>query len=225
MKLFLDTANLDEIREAKSWGVLSGCTTNPTLLAREHADWELQMKEVCTEVPGPVSLETTETEADAIFDQGLKLAAVADNAVVKVAMTPDGLSAGRRLVDRGIPVNVTLVFSPAQALLAAEIGATYVSPFLGRLDDVGSDGLALLSEICEIFEVQGYDTLVLAASLRHPVHVVEAAKMGADELRPVAHGHVSSTRGVKERRRPEPTGFRSRVISAKRHTKSLRKSL
>jgi len=180
MKLFLDTANLDEIREAKSWGVLSGCTTNPTLLAREHADWELQMKEVCTEVPGPVSLETTETEADAIFEQGLKLAAVADNAVVKVAMTPDGLSAGRRLVDRGIPVNVTLVFSPAQALLAAEIGATYVSPFLGRLDDVGSDGLALLSEICEIFEAQGYDTLVLAASLRHPVHVVEAAKMGAD---------------------------------------------
>jgi transaldolase len=180
MKLFLDTANLDEIREAKSWGVLSGCTTNPTLLAKEHADWELQMKEVCTEVPGPVSLETTETEAEAIFEQGLKLAAVADNAVVKVAMTPEGLSAGRRLVDRGIPVNVTLVFSPAQALLAAEIGATYVSPFLGRLDDVGSDGLALLSEICEIFEVQGYDTLVLAASLRHPVHVVEAAKMGAD---------------------------------------------
>jgi transaldolase len=180
MKIFLDTANLDEIRQAKDWGVLSGCTTNPTLLAKEHADWELQMKEVCTEVPGPVSLETTETEADAIFEQGLKLAAVADNAVVKVAMTPDGLSAGRRLVDRGIPVNVTLVFSPAQALLAAEIGATYVSPFLGRLDDVGSDGLALLSEICEIFEVQGYDTLVLAASLRHPVHVVEAARMGAD---------------------------------------------
>ena len=133
-----------------------------------------------SEVPGPVSLETTETDAEAILEQGLKLAAVADNAVVKVAMTPDGLSAGRRLVDRGIPVNVTLVFSPAQALLAAEIGATYVSPFLGRLDDVGSDGLALLSEICEIFEVQGYDTLVLAASLRHPIHVVEAAKMGAD---------------------------------------------
>jgi transaldolase len=180
MKLFLDTANLDEIRQAKRWGVLSGCTTNPSLLAREHADWELQMKEVCNEVPGPVSLEVTETDPEAMFEQGLKLSAVADNAVVKVPMTPDGLGAGRRLVDRGIPVNVTLVFSPAQALLAAEIGATYVSPFLGRLDDVGSDGLALLSEICEIFEVQGYDTLVLAASLRHPVHVVEAAKMGAD---------------------------------------------
>jgi len=126
VKLFLDTANLDEIRQAKAWGVLSGCTTNPTLLSKEHNDWQLQMKEVCNEVPGPVSLETTETEADAIFEQGLKLADVADNAVVKVAMTPDGLNAGRRLADRGIPVNVTLVFSAAQALLAAEIGATYV---------------------------------------------------------------------------------------------------
>jgi transaldolase len=180
VKLFLDTANLDEIRRAKKWGVLSGCTTNPTLLSKERTDWQQQMKEVCNEVPGPVSLETTETEADAIFEQGLKLADIADNAVVKVAMTPEGLSAGRRLADRGIPVNVTLVFSAAQALLAAEIGATYVSPFLGRLDDVGSDGLALLSEICEIFSVQEYDTLVLAASLRHPVHVVEAARMGAD---------------------------------------------
>jgi len=180
MKLFLDTANLEEIRKAKAWGVLSGCTTNPSLLAKEKADWQQQMKEVCNEVPGPVSLETTETEADAIFEQGLKFADVADNAVVKVAMTPDGLNAGRRLADRGIPVNVTLVFSAAQALLAAEIGATYVSPFLGRLDDVGSDGLALLSEICEIYQAQEYDTLVLAASLRHPVHVVEAARMGAD---------------------------------------------
>jgi transaldolase len=180
MKLFLDTANLDEIRKAKAWGVLSGCTTNPSLLAKEKADWQQQMKEVCNEVPGPVSLETTETEADAIFEQGLKFADVADNAVVKVAMTPDGLNAGRRLADRGIPVNVTLVFSAAQAILAAEIGATYVSPFLGRLDDVGADGLALLSEICEIYQAQEYDTLVLAASLRHPVHVVEAARMGAD---------------------------------------------
>jgi transaldolase len=180
VKLFLDTANLDEIRQAKKWGVLAGCTTNPSLLAREHADYELQMKEVCNEVPGPVSLETTETDADAIYEQGLKLASVADNAVVKVAMVPEGLEAGKRLVDQGIPVNVTLVFSAAQAILAAEIGATYVSPFLGRLDDVGADGLGLLAEICEIYEAQGYDTLVLAASLRHPVHVVEAAKMGAD---------------------------------------------
>jgi transaldolase len=179
MKLFLDTANLDEIREIKRWGVLSGCTTNPTLLAREHNDWEVQMKEVCAEVDGPVSLETTHEKADDIYEEGLKLAGVAPNAVVKVAMTPDGLSAGRRLADQGIPVNVTLVFSPAQAVLAAEIGATYVSPFLGRLDDVGADGMSVLADICEIYEIQGYDTLVLAASLRHPMHVVEAAKLGA----------------------------------------------
>jgi transaldolase len=180
MKLFLDTANLDEIRTIKRWGVLSGCTTNPSLLAKEHSDWEVQMKEVCAEVDGPVSLETTETAADDIFEEGLRLAGVAPNAVVKVAMTPEGLDAGKRLVDQGIPVNVTLTFSPAQAILAAEIGATYVSPFLGRLDDAGADGMYVLKEICEIYEVQGYDTLVLAASLRHPMHVVEAARLGAD---------------------------------------------
>ena len=180
MKLFLDTANLEEIRTIKKWGVLSGCTTNPTLIAREHSDWELQMKEICTEVEGPVSLETTSAKADDIYEEGLKLAAVAPNAVVKVVMTPEGIEAGRRLVDQGIPVNVTLTFSPAQAILAAEIGATYVSPFLGRLDDVGADGMYVLREICEIYEMQGYDTLVLAASLRHPMHVVEAAKCGAD---------------------------------------------
>src|SRR5436309_4107550 len=180
MKLFLDTANLDEIREIKRWGVLSGCTTNPTLLAKEHNDWEVQMKEICAEVDGPVSLETTHEKADDIYEEGLELAGVAPNAVVKVAMTPDGLSAGRRLADQGIPVNVTLVFSPAQAILAAEIGATYVSPFLGRLDDVGADGMNVLAEICEVYEMQGYGTLVLAASLRHPMHVVEAAKAGAD---------------------------------------------
>jgi transaldolase len=180
MKLYLDTANLEEIREIKKWGVLGGCTTNPSLLAKEKADWEVQMKEVCAEVDGPVSLETTSTRADDIYAEGLTLAAVAPNAVVKVAMTPDGLQAGRRLADEGIPVNVTLTFSPAQAILAAEIGATYVSPFLGRIDDIAADGMNVLREICEIYEVQGYDTLVLAASLRHPMHVVEAARLGAD---------------------------------------------
>jgi transaldolase len=180
MKLFLDTANLDEIREIKKWGVLSGCTTNPSLLAKEHGDWELQMKEVCSEVEGDVSLETTETDADDIFEEGRTLASVAPNVVVKVAMTPAGLEAGKRLVDEGIPINVTLTFSPAQAILAAEIGARYVSPFLGRLDDVGADGMYVLREICEIYEVQGYETQVLAASLRHPMHVVEVARFGAD---------------------------------------------
>jgi transaldolase len=180
MKLFLDTANLEEIRTIKRWGVLAGCTTNPSLLAKEGTDWEVQMKEVCAEVEGPVSLETTSEKADDIYEQGLKLAGVAPNAVVKVAMTPDGIEAGRRLVGEGIQVNVTLTFSPAQAILAAEIGATYVSPFLGRLDDVGADGMYVLKEICEIYEMQGYDTLVLASSLRHPMHVIEAAKAGAD---------------------------------------------
>ena len=179
MKLFLDTANIDEIKAIKRWGVLSGTTTNPSLIAREHGDWELQMKEICTEVPGDVSLETTEKEADAIYEQGLQLASIAPNVVVKVVMTPEGLEAGKRLVDQGIPINVTLTFSPAQAILAAEIGARYVSPFLGRLDDVGADGLHVLAEICEIYDVQGYQTLVLAASLRHPMHVVEAARLGA----------------------------------------------
>ena len=180
MKLFLDTANLEEIREIKKWGVLGGLTSNPTLIAREHSNIETHMKALCAEVDGPVSLETTEETADAIYEQGLQLAQVASNAVVKVAMTPDGISAGKRLADQGIPVNVTLTFSPAQAILAAEIGATYVSPFLGRLDDVGADGMYVLREICEIYEMQGYDTLVLAASLRHPMHVIEAAKAGAD---------------------------------------------
>ena len=180
MKLFLDTANLDEIREIKRWGVLAGCTTNPSLLAKEHSDWDVQMKEVCAEVEGPVSLETTERDADGIYEEGLKLASVAPNAVVKVAMTPEGLEAGKRLIGEGIPVNVTLVFSPAQAILAAEIGATYCSPFLGRIDDAAADGMYALREICAIYEIQGYDTLVLAASLRHPMHVVEAAKAGAD---------------------------------------------
>jgi transaldolase len=180
MKLFLDTANLDEIRAIKKWGVLSGATTNPTLLAKEGRDWELQMKEVCAEVDGDVSLETTHRQADDIVEEGKKLASIAENAVIKVAMTADGLVAGRRLIEEGIPINVTLTFSAAQAILAAEIGARYVSPFLGRLDDVGSDGMYVLNEICEIYDVQGYETQVLAASLRHPMHVVEAARAGAD---------------------------------------------
>lgn len=180
MKLFLDTANLDEIRAINKWGVLGGLTSNPTLIAKEREDAETHMKALCAEVDGPVSLEITENGVDAMYEQGKKLAAVAPNAVVKTPMTPDGLEVGKRLVRDGIPVNVTLTFSPAQAILAAEIGATYVSPFLGRLDDAGADGLYVLREICEIYEIQGYDTQVLAASLRHPMHIIEAAKAGAD---------------------------------------------
>jgi len=180
MRLFLDTASIEEIREINRWGALSGVTTNPSLLAKEHGDPEAVWKEILETVHGDISLETTEPEADPMYKQGLELAGMAPNAVVKVPMTPNGLECGKRLVNDGIKVNVTLVFSPAQAVLAAEIGAYIVSPFLGRIDDVASDGMHALRQICEIYEIQGYDTNVLAASLRHPMHVVDAALAGAD---------------------------------------------
>src|SRR5947207_546509 len=180
MKLFLDTANIDEIREINEWGVLKGVTTNPTLLAREQGDVEKAWRTILELVDGDVSLETTEPEAKAMYDQGKHFATFADNVVVKVPMTPAGIRAGKRLTEDGIRINVTLVFSPAQAILAAEIPAYIVSPFLGRIDDAGSDGMHALRQICEIYEVQGYETQVLAASLRHPMHVIEAGIAGAD---------------------------------------------
>ena len=180
MKLFLDTASIDEIREINRWGVLGGVTTNPSLVAKEADDPARVWKEILSEVEGPISLETTELEVEPMYEQGIDLAQMAPNAVVKVPMTPNGLAVGKRLTGEGIKVNVTLVFSPAQAILAAEIGAYIVSPFLGRLDDVAADGMDALRKICEIYEVQGYETNVLAASLRHPMHVVDAARAGAD---------------------------------------------
>ena len=180
MRLFLDTANIDEIREINRWGVLSGVTTNPSLVAKQNDDPETVWKEILAEVDGDISLETTEPDAGPMYEQGLKLAAMGDNAVVKVPMTPAGLEAGRRLADEGIRINVTLVFSPAQAILAAEIGAYIVSPFLGRIDDAAADGMHALRQICDIYDIQGYETEVLAASLRHPMHVVDAALAGAD---------------------------------------------
>jgi transaldolase len=180
VRLFLDTANIEEIREINRWGVLSGVTTNPTLIGREGMEPDQAWKEILAEVEGDVSLETTEPEADPMYEEGKRLASMGPNAVVKVPMTPAGLTAGKRLVDDGIKINVTLVFSPAQAILAAEIGAYIVSPFIGRIDDAAADGMHALRQICEIYEVQGYQTNVLAASLRHPMHVVEAALAGAD---------------------------------------------
>jgi transaldolase len=180
MKLFLDTASIDEIREINRWGVLSGVTTNPSLVAKEGEDPDVVWKQILEEVPGDISLETTALDADEMYEEGVRLSQLASNAVVKVPMTPNGLAAGKRLTSEGIRINVTLVFSPAQAILAAEIGAYIVSPFLGRLDDVGSDGMAALRSICDLYAVQGYDTNVLAASLRHPMHVVESALAGAD---------------------------------------------
>jgi transaldolase len=180
VKLFLDTANIDEIREINGWGVLGGVTTNPSLVAKESDDPDRVWKEILAEVDGPISLETTELEADPMYEQGVELSQMAPNAVVKVPMTPNGLNAGTRLIADGIRINVTLVFSPAQAILAAEVGAYIVSPFLGRLDDVAADGMDVLRKICDVYEIQGYDTNVLAASLRHPMHVVESALAGAD---------------------------------------------
>ena len=180
MKLFLDTASIEEIREINRWGVLGGVTTNPSLVAKEADDPARVWKEILSEVAGPISLETTELEVEPMYQQGVELAKMAPNAVVKVPMTPNGLGVGKRLTDEGIKVNVTLVFSPAQAILAAEIGAYIVSPFLGRLDDVAADGMDVLRNICRIYEVQGYETNVLAASLRHPMHIVEAAEAGAN---------------------------------------------
>jgi transaldolase len=180
VRLFLDTASIDEIREINRWGVLSGVTTNPSLVAKQNDDPERVWKEILSEVEGDISLETTELEADAMYEQGVGLGQMAPNAVVKVPMTPNGLTAGKRLMKDGFKINVTLVFSPAQAILAAEIGAYIVSPFIGRIDDMAGDGMHALRQICEIYEVQGYETNVLAASLRHPMHVVEAGLCGAD---------------------------------------------
>ncbi len=179
MKLFLDTANIDEIAEINRWGVLDGVTTNPSLAAKEGKDFASMIKEIAAEVAGDVSAEVVSTTADEMVDEGRKLAQIADNVVVKIPLIEEGLVATSRLSSEGIRVNVTLCFSSMQALLAAKAGATYISPFLGRLDDISMDGLNVLAEIVDIYRVQGLQTQVLAASLRHPMHVVEAARMGA----------------------------------------------
>jgi transaldolase len=180
MKLFLDTASIEEIRTVAAWGVLGGITTNPSLVAKEGDDPDAVWKTILTEVDGDVSLEVTASGPEAMEAQGRALAEMGPYAVVKLPMTPDGLAAATRLGADGIRVNITLVFSAAQAILAAEAGAYCVSPFLGRLDDAGSDGMGVLRTICDLYAVQGYQSKVLAASLRHPMHVVEAALAGAD---------------------------------------------
>lgn len=180
LKLFLDTAHIADIETAHAWGILGGITTNPSLAAREGLAFHELIRAITDIVQGPVSAEVVADSTDEMLAQAAELVEIADNVVIKVPMTRLGVAAGARLTAEGIPINVTLVFSPAQAILAATIGATFVSPFLGRVDDIGNDGLGLLAEITEIYEMQGYDTEVLAASLRHPQHVVEAARLGAD---------------------------------------------
>ena len=179
MKLFLDTANLDEIRTARRWGILAGVTTNPSLIAAEGADFERRIVEICEIVDGPVSAEIIETDVEAAIRQGERLAGLHPHVVVKVPTTPDGLTVCHELAQRGIRVNMTLIFSLNQALVAARAGAAYVSPFAGRLDDVGHDGMAVVRDIVECFARYGLPTEVIAASIRHPVHVMEAARCGA----------------------------------------------
>lgn len=181
MKIFLDTANLAEIRRYNDMGLLDGVTTNPSLLAREGGDPDAAMREIASAVRGDVSLEVVATGYEGMISEGRRLRGYGPNVVVKCPMTADGLRACRALVSEGIPVNITLVFSANQALLAAKAGARYVSPFIGRLDDIGDDGLGLVEQIVEMYG--NYDALsteVLVASVRHPAHVVEAAAMGAD---------------------------------------------
>lgn len=179
MQFFLDTANIVEIRAARAWGLLDGVTTNPTLMAREGGDWRAVMRDICREVEGPVSLEAVGETADEFIAMGLDLMRNGPNVVVKIPMTPEGLKAVRVLKSKGVDTNVTLVFSPMQALLAAKAGASFVSPFVGRLDGLSQDGMQLVADIMAILRNYAMDTRLIVASVRHPRHVAEAALMGA----------------------------------------------
>lgn len=184
MKFFIDTANLDQIKEARDLGVLDGVTTNPSLMAKEGISGEKNVfkhyEAICEIVDGDVSAEVIATEFEKIVEEGRILSKIADNIVVKVPMIKDGVKAIRALTDEGIPVNTTLVFSAGQAILAAKAGSAYVSPFIGRIDDITWDGMNLIREIAEIYAIQGYETEILAASIRSSLHIVESARSGAD---------------------------------------------
>lgn len=179
MKLFLDTANVEHIREANEMGVICGVTTNPSLIAKEGRDFNEVIKEITGIVDGPISGEVVSENAEGMIKEGREIAAIHKNMIVKIPMTVEGLKAVKVLASEGIKTNVTLIFSANQALLAANAGATYVSPFLGRIDDISMDGMELVRTISEIFDVHGIDTEIIAASVRNPIHVTEAAKAGA----------------------------------------------
>ncbi|MCF1192669.1 fructose-6-phosphate aldolase [Mangrovimonas sp. AS39] len=196
MKFFIDTANLDQIKEAQDLGVLDGVTTNPSLMAKEgitgHDNIMKHYVDICNIVDGDVSAEVISTDFEGMVREGEALAELHDQIVIKLPMIKDGVKACKYFSDKGIKTNVTLVFSPGQALLAAKAGATYVSPFIGRLDDISTDGLNLISEIRHIFDNYGYETNILAASVRHTMHVIDCAKIGAD----VMTGPLSSITGL-----------------------------
>ncbi|RMF69135.1 MAG: fructose-6-phosphate aldolase [Calditrichaeota bacterium] len=180
MKFFLDTANLDEIKQAASMGILDGVTTNPTLVSKEEGRFKDILLNICEVVDGPVSAEVVATEVDGMLKEARELAALHPNIYVKIPMTRDGLKAVKTLSEEGIRTNVTLCFSPSQALMAAKAGATFISPFVGRVDDISGVGMEIVSDIRTIYDNYGFTTEILAASLRHPLHVVEAALIGAD---------------------------------------------
>lgn len=180
MQIFLDTANLDQILEAASWGILDGVTTNPTLVSKENEKFEDLIREIAKIVPGPISVECVSTQSKDMIEEAKALAKMADNIVVKIPICVEGLKATKVLAQEGVQVNTTLIFSPNQAVLAAKAGARYVSPFVGRLDDISHEGMDLVDQIVTIFNTYGFETEVIVASIRHPLHVVDAALIGAD---------------------------------------------
>lgn len=180
MKIFIDTANVEEIRRVAEWGILDGVTTNPSLIAKEGRDLKEVIEEICSIVDGPISAEVMSLESAKMVEEARKLAKLHKNIVIKIPMCEEGLKAAFVLKKEGIKTNVTLIFSAQQALLAAKAGASFVSPFLGRLDDIGNEGITLIHDIADIFNIYGIETEIISASVRHPIHVLECAKAGSD---------------------------------------------
>ncbi|MCX9026513.1 MAG: fructose-6-phosphate aldolase [Candidatus Methanoperedens sp.] len=179
MKIFIDTANIEEIKAANEWGIIDGVTTNPTLVAKEGKDFKSMVNQILSIVDGPISVEVISTESEGMVKEALEMSKWSKNIVIKIPMIPEGLKAVKILNEKGIKTNVTLVFSVNQGLLAAKAGATYVSPFIGRLDDIGHDGMQIIRDLVQIYKLYDFKTEIIVASVRHPLHVVESAKIGA----------------------------------------------
>lgn len=180
MKIFIDTANIEEIKTANEWGVIDGVTTNPSLVAKEGKDFKSIINQILSIVDGPISVEVISTDAEGMVKEALDMSKWSKNIVIKIPMIPEGLKAVKMLNEKGVKTNVTLVFSVNQAILAAKAGATYVSPFIGRLDDIGHDGMQIIRDLVQIYKLYDFKTEIIVASVRHPLHVIESAKIGAD---------------------------------------------